>query len=162
VARKHRRKNESSVDVTLPITPMLDMAFQMLSFFILTFHPMPTEGQLSLNLPKVDASEKAEKDPQVDTEEKKDEYVVTVISNSTGEIASLSLKGPTGDMGNIKNTADLFDRLKNLPRPQGKAELVSITIEASNDLTYARLIEIMDLSKKAGYDSVNLLPTKGG
>ncbi len=29
----------------MPITPMLDMSFQLLSFFILTFRPMPTEGQ---------------------------------------------------------------------------------------------------------------------
>src|ERR1700712_4974363 len=29
---------------------MLDMAFQLLTFFILTFHPMPSEGQFSMNL----------------------------------------------------------------------------------------------------------------
>ncbi len=42
MARKRKRKDETPVDVTLPITPMLDMSFQLLSFFILTFHPMPT------------------------------------------------------------------------------------------------------------------------
>ena len=162
MARKHRRHAEPPVDVTLPITPMLDMSFQLLSFFILTFRPMPTEGQLALNLPKVDASEKAETDPTPPIEEQKDQYTITVISNSSGEVALLSLKGPTGDMGNIKHMADLFDRLKNLPRPQNKAELISIMIEASNDLTYAKLIEVTDLCKKAGYDTVNLMPTKGG
>ncbi|GAC1464042.1 MAG: hypothetical protein NVSMB9_02270 [Isosphaeraceae bacterium] len=29
---------------------MLDMAFQLLTFFILTYHPAPTEGQFSMNL----------------------------------------------------------------------------------------------------------------
>ncbi len=29
---------------------MLDMAFQLLTFFILTYHPMPTEGQFLMNL----------------------------------------------------------------------------------------------------------------
>ena len=29
---------------------MLDMAFQLLTFFILTYHPMPSEGQFSMNL----------------------------------------------------------------------------------------------------------------
>jgi biopolymer transport protein ExbD len=162
VPRKRQRREERPVDVTLPITPMLDMSFQLLSFFILTFHPMPTEGQLSLNLPKIDASEKAEKDPTEITDEKKDEYTITVISNSSGEVALLALKGPTGDMGNIKNMPELLDRLQKLPKPQGKAELISIMIEASNDLTYAKLIEVMDLCKKAGYDTVNLMPTKGG
>ena len=32
-----RRKEEPPVDVTLPITPMLDMSFQLLSFFVVTF-----------------------------------------------------------------------------------------------------------------------------
>jgi biopolymer transport protein ExbD len=161
VSRKHRRKVEPPVDVTLPITPMLDMSFQLLSFFILTFHPMPVEGQLSINLPKIDASEKAEVDP-TPPDDKKDEYTLTIISNSSGEVALIGLKGPSVNAENIKNFADLFVQLKNIPKPQQKAEMVAITIEASNDLTYARLIETMDLCKKAGYDSVNLAPTKGG
>jgi biopolymer transport protein ExbD len=161
VARKRRRKEEAPVDVTLPITPMLDMSFQLLSFFILTFHPMPTEGQLSINLPKIDAADKPQDDP-TPPEDRKDEYTVTLIANSSGDIGNISMKGPTGDMGNIHGMADLFDQLKKIPKPPGKgAEGVAITIEASNDLFYARLIEVMDMCKKAGYDSVNLMPTKG-
>ena len=30
---------------------MLDMAFQLLTFFILTYRPPPTEGQIYLRLP---------------------------------------------------------------------------------------------------------------
>ena len=48
-----RRKEEPPVDINVPIVPMLDMSFQLLSFFILTFRPMPQEGQLSINLPNV-------------------------------------------------------------------------------------------------------------
>src|SRR5687768_13663227 len=29
---------------------MLDMAFQLLTFFILTYHPAPSEGQFAMNL----------------------------------------------------------------------------------------------------------------
>lgn len=160
MSRKRQRREETPVDVTLPITPMLDMSFQLLSFFIITFHPMPTEGQLSVNLPKVDAADKPQDDP-TPPEDKKDEYTVTLIASSSGDLASISMKGPTGEMGNIRNTADLYDQLKKIPKPPGKgAEGVSITLEASNDLTYARLIEVMDLAKKAGYDSVNLQPAK--
>lgn len=161
--RKHKRREEPPVDVTVPVTPMLDMSFQLLSFFILTFRPMPTEGQLAINLPKVDASEKPLVDPVTPEEMPKDEYTITVLSNSSGEVAVLGLKGPTGDMGNIKNMADLYDRLKAIPKPAGRGvEAIAITIEAHNDLTYARLIEVMDLCKRAGYESVNLMPTKGG
>ena len=36
-------------EVELNLASMLDMAFQLLAFFILTFHPSPIEGQLSLH-----------------------------------------------------------------------------------------------------------------
>jgi biopolymer transport protein ExbD len=39
-----------SEDVEIPVTPMLDMAFQLLTFFILTYHPMPSEVQFVMNL----------------------------------------------------------------------------------------------------------------
>jgi biopolymer transport protein ExbD len=48
LAHKKNKKKEESIEI--PITPMLDMAFQLLTFFILTYHPMPTEGQFVMNL----------------------------------------------------------------------------------------------------------------
>lgn len=43
-------KRQKTEDVEIPITPMLDMAFQLLTFFILTYTPAPAEGQFSMNL----------------------------------------------------------------------------------------------------------------
>jgi biopolymer transport protein ExbD len=43
-------KRQKTEDVEIPITPMLDMAFQLLTFFVLTYRPAPTEGQFSMNL----------------------------------------------------------------------------------------------------------------
>lgn len=43
-------KRQKTEDIEIPITPMLDMAFQLLTFFILTYHPAPSEGQFSMNL----------------------------------------------------------------------------------------------------------------
>jgi biopolymer transport protein ExbD len=34
----------------VPIAPMLDMAFQLLTFFVLTYRPLPAEGQFVLHL----------------------------------------------------------------------------------------------------------------
>ena len=47
--RRRRKRDQGSVEMNL--AAMLDMAFQLLTFFILTFRPAPTEGQLALNLP---------------------------------------------------------------------------------------------------------------
>jgi biopolymer transport protein ExbD len=49
--RRFRRKRHAGEDVQLNLAAMLDMAFQLLAFFILTFRPAPVEGQLALNLP---------------------------------------------------------------------------------------------------------------
>ena len=46
----HKKKKKKEEEITIPITPMLDMAFQLLTFFILTYHPMPAEGQFVMNL----------------------------------------------------------------------------------------------------------------
>src|SRR5262245_16851495 len=62
---------EQSLEI--PVTPMLDMAFQLLTFFILTYHPMPSEVQFVMNLmpaaPATDISaqqpEAAEANPDV-------------------------------------------------------------------------------------------------
>jgi biopolymer transport protein ExbD len=43
-------KRQKTEEIEIPITPMLDMAFQLLTFFILTYHPAPAEGQFSMNL----------------------------------------------------------------------------------------------------------------
>src|SRR6266851_2114781 len=37
--------------VDMPITPMLDMTFQLLFFFIVNYHPPINEGEINYNLP---------------------------------------------------------------------------------------------------------------
>ena len=48
---RRRKKRRSQSEVELNLAAMLDMAFQLLTFFILTFRPAPIEGQISLRLP---------------------------------------------------------------------------------------------------------------
>lgn len=48
---KRHRKKKKNANVELNLAAMLDMAFQMLAFFVLTFKPAPVEGQLSMHLP---------------------------------------------------------------------------------------------------------------
>jgi biopolymer transport protein ExbD len=46
-----RRKRHSQAEVELNLAAMLDMAFQLLAFFVLTLRQPPLEGQISLRLP---------------------------------------------------------------------------------------------------------------
>jgi biopolymer transport protein ExbD len=67
MARRRRfRKKRKEDKVELNLAAMLDMAFQLLTFFILTFRPAPVEGQLAVNMPppvpmtRVDTQQAAE------------------------------------------------------------------------------------------------------
>lgn len=51
MAGKRSRKAHSNEEVTLNMTAMLDMAFQLLAFLILTFRPQAAEGAIGLRLP---------------------------------------------------------------------------------------------------------------
>jgi biopolymer transport protein ExbD len=48
VKRRSLRKKIEGPNV--PIAPMLDMAFQLLTFFVLTYRPAPQEGQFVMTL----------------------------------------------------------------------------------------------------------------
>src|SRR4029079_2665392 len=48
--RSGRRGSQEGVELNL--AAMLDMAFQLLAFFILTFQPAPVEGEISLRMPR--------------------------------------------------------------------------------------------------------------
>jgi biopolymer transport protein ExbD len=47
---RRRRKTRQSEEPSVPVAPMLDMAFQLLTFFVLTYRAMPAEGQFVMNL----------------------------------------------------------------------------------------------------------------
>ena len=49
------KRTRSQSEVELNLAAMLDMAFQLLTFFILTYRPPPIEGQISLRLPPPEA-----------------------------------------------------------------------------------------------------------
>ena len=42
---RRRTPTETPLEVRLPITPMLDMTFQLLFYFVIMFKPTPVEGQ---------------------------------------------------------------------------------------------------------------------
>lgn len=154
MARKARRKSDPPVETSLPITPMLDMTFQLMAFFIMSFHPMPTEGQLSVILPKDDPSKNATPDIAVPSDEG-DDYKLRVYS-SQGDIGSMALGNTSGEdpISGVDRMNALLTKLSSITKPKDRT--VKITIESTPDLKYARLIDLMDICKKAGFESVGI------
>ena len=48
---RRRKKHKPPGEVQINLAAMLDMAFQLLAFFILTFRPAPIEGHFQLHMP---------------------------------------------------------------------------------------------------------------
>ena len=97
--RGRRRPHDPPIDIVLPITPMLDMSFQLLAFFVITFRAASaTEGQLDMYLPKV--QEAKAKDPTVidtskETSAEADEaadVTVSLTANSAGDLLAITVR----------------------------------------------------------------------
>ncbi len=55
-SRRAGRQRAAPIEVQFPVTPMLDMAFQLLAFFVLTFQAPTAESRLDLYLPATPAA----------------------------------------------------------------------------------------------------------
>ena len=76
--RKKKAEKEFTVDINRVVTPMLDMTFQLLFYFIINFKPAIEEGQLDLSLPSQEVA--ASSSTIDDSDDKPDEYIVAINS----------------------------------------------------------------------------------
>src|SRR4051812_2855720 len=116
----HRDKGDPPVEVSLPITPMLDMSFQLLAFFVMTFQAANAlEGQLDMYLPKagnpqakrpdeVDLS----KDSDADLDQQAD--IAVVVSSQRGDVESLAIreKARTTAVEGVKSLRGALTKLR--------------------------------------------------
>src|SRR5262245_36396794 len=91
LVHKRKRQGTDYVEPDLPITPMLDMSFQLLAFFIMTFQPTPTEGQIALTLPKEEGGQNASSIPSPVDDNKPKHYIVRVSATDTGTIEKMTI-----------------------------------------------------------------------
>ena len=147
--RSRRRLKHGNTEPELPITPMLDMSFQLMAFFILTFRPTPQEAQLALSLPKEDGG--GQSVPSVSLEVEDEELVVQVYAADTGAIADIVAAPKTGNVPLGPDSAKLFDYLKDRPKAAG----ARLKFEFAERLNYEYAIKLLDEGKRAGFDRIS-------
>jgi biopolymer transport protein ExbD len=161
-----RRPNKNDdPGVVLPITPMLDMAFQLLAFFIFVYHPSDLEGQMDLNLPanKEAAAEVPPDQPKpADMEDQPIvEADISVVLRTQhdgqrdGEISQILIReGP--DEAPVENEDAL---LKQLTERRSKlTNKEGIKLQGDGRLKWAKIVSIMDVCRKAGFKDVGFAP----
>jgi len=161
----HRRGRQQTpaTEPDLPITPMLDMSFQLMAFFILTFRPVPTEGQLALVLPSLGQGPPIAKID--DVTEKPDAYTVTV--SPTGGIPSditllkeNELEPVTFKMtpqSQTKAMDDLYAALAKIVKDQkaAKRPVPTLDMQFGDEVRYQFVIKMLDDAKVAGFEKIS-------
>jgi biopolymer transport protein ExbD len=162
---KHKGVSNEFAEPALPITPMLDMAFQLLAFFLTTFNPQPTEGHMDLALPKADGGPANVAPPPIDPNEAVDELTIRVESDLKGDIATIAIATGKDDAGTpVPGTgrearANLFAEMKKR-HAAGKADTskpyiaAKIKLDLANNLSYKLVVALIDEMNRAGYKQV--------
>ncbi|QDT53775.1 Biopolymer transport protein ExbD/TolR [Caulifigura coniformis] len=150
---KRAKKHRSSEEVQLNLAAMLDMAFQLLAFFILTFRPSPVEGQLLLNLPPptpvTKVSSAGGEGPAVPASDV-EPVLLSVMSDPAGKVAGVTaFSGDTGFRGpaDAANLQRLNQILKDAISVDGSL-YDQILIQVDPTLHYDELMKIIDVCLK--------------
>lgn len=166
-----RRKAESPSKVSLPITPMLDMTFQLLFFFIFNFNPADLEGQMEMALPSenikaaknekdVSKEAKPEKDPLADLESDLTVKVRTQLDeNSAGGISNITVQGITGKEDRVEGLAGLRKYLEEKRKTISNKE--AIKVQGDGKLRIKYVLQVMDVCRQAGFNNVSFVPPEG-
>ena len=163
----HRPSNAGS-RVALPITPMLDMTFQLLFFFIVNFHPADLEGEMNLALP-VDAEKQAHKQEDVKKDAKVDKdaqpefpsdltvKVRTQLDGTNdGEISAIFVRNLEGREEPVDGLAGLKKFLND--KREGLTNKEAIKVQGDGKLKVRSVLKVMDVCRQAGFANVSFVP----
>lgn len=159
IAYRSRRSRTTlpEEEVQFPVTPMLDMAFQLLAFFILTFRPPSAETHFTLDLPAMPAALPGAPAPgsptfssrQVESDLENDLWIRT-RADDLGDLKSLRL----GD-ADVPDLDALGDRLrKYVAILEGRP--LRVRLVADDSLRYEEAARVMTACSAAGVSAIRL------
>lgn len=135
MAHRRSRKRVDNVDGELPMTPMIDIVFQLLIYFILTFDPQDVMAHLDVFRPAPDAEQR----DQMETPN-----VLQVVVYPDG----FTLNERPMTLVNIERN---LARLAALDRDQ------TVLIMATARSRHENLVQILDLCAKVGLRNLSVV-----
>lgn len=162
---RHDRKRTGTdfVEPDLPITPMLDMSFQLLAFFIMTFKPAPTEGQIALTLPKEEGGPSMQAPPSLSDDTKPKHFIVRVAATDDGRIEQMSLfeEGSADAKGDVlgPSVAAFHAKLVALSAQlEREKKPGKVTLEIDEKLIQEYVVQLVDQGIRAGFNDISPVP----
>jgi biopolymer transport protein ExbD len=142
-------------DVEIQVTPMLDMAFQLLFFFVMTFKPAPSEGQFSMNL--LPPQPATRMDAPISTEASASEVPAglrtlptTLRSTDTGQLGRVTL----GEV-DIQGMEQLKKELQDILGHKNEYPFDQALIKVDPKLRYSELMQVIDVFSGLGVSKIS-------
>ncbi len=157
MAGKHKNETED-VQPDLPITPMLDMSFQLMAFFLFTFRPAPTEGQIAMSLPKEEGGP-SDAIPSL-TDDKPVSFVVTVEPGPSGTIGKMTIREKDGPAAGDDLGANI-DRYQTELKKRRAAlggKPSKLTLEIGDGILHEYVVRLLDVAVQAEFVDVAPVP----
>jgi biopolymer transport protein ExbD len=157
---KHKRRvGDAPMEVELAITPMLDMTFQLLFFFILNYNPSALEMQMAMALPSEDKEAAARTQQEAEKgNDEEDEMLpadLTIFLKTqfdgfnNGTISQITVEKNHVQQPEIKSVKELGDYLAGVRATLQNQEQVNI--KADRRLSWEQFIKVRDACAKAGF-----------
>ncbi len=187
-SRRHQQHGAGGVNLGLIITPMLDMSFQILAFFIMTYHPSALEGHIAGSLappekhavkgPKNQMDIIPQSVPEDQLNEDLQQAPIVIVKNGgeePGKPAKIYLR-----QGAAQADADEVTNAQGLANPEawkaaweqsksilGKelrrikresSEQQNIKIEADGKIQQDYVMAVYDICKQSGFSKIHFVP----
>jgi len=131
---KIRHDDTDEADVQINLTPMIDMVFQLVIFFMLATNFVQIEKEMDVDLPHAESGAVAEELP--------DEIIVNVMKDGR-----LLLGGREVDEASLD--AALANAAQREPKPP-------VTIRGDKDVNHGRIVSVMDACGMAGLTQLDI------
>jgi biopolymer transport protein ExbD len=145
MSRRKKRKRHDADGVELNLTAMLDMAFQLLAFFVLTFKPAPLEGEISLRMPPpqpvvvASASEKQAGSSDQDILTGLTSLVISIFGSDSGGLGTMQVNSqPIGSLVGLDTELRRLLGTENTPFEQ-------VVIQVGSRVRYDALMSVIDV-----------------
>ncbi len=136
---------------------MLDMSFQLMAFFLFTFRPAPSEGQIAMSLPMVEGGGDSIPSPSEDTPVT---FVVTVDGGANGTIGNMTIREKDGPPGGdpIGASVERYGAELRKRRAELKGRPSKVTLEIGDGILHEYVVRLLDVASQAEFTDIAPVP----
>lgn len=130
------RNQKKAEKLEIPMTPMIDVVFQLLVFFIMTFKIVSPEGDFNIKMPAA-ASSQEPSDPVIEQIIK-----IRIQADGGGNVASITMGGIA--VNSLDALRDEVLRTVQTSSPEEQGAEWEVELDCDYDLHYTHVITAID------------------